>query len=157
MIDEPPDIELKIDKPEYAPWVREDLINANNVAREKNIIKSLTAEQNPFEGMYENQYSTGINPAVSRYDELIKNEITRLKGRRRAGSHVLQGGFRHRITKGSVNMAWGRKALTLGNGIEILFKANANEKYPFGKTPPQRLNSSKTLAIENLRKGDRKN
>lgn len=57
VIDEPPDIELKIDKPEYAPWVREDLINANNVAREKNIIKSLTAEQNPFEGMYENQYS----------------------------------------------------------------------------------------------------
>jgi len=58
VMDEPPDIELKIDKPEYAPWVREDLINANNVAREKNLIKSLTAEQNPFEGMYENQYST---------------------------------------------------------------------------------------------------
>lgn len=56
-IDEPPDIELKIEKPSYAPWVNEDLIKANNVAKEQNIVKSMTAERNPFEGMYENQYS----------------------------------------------------------------------------------------------------
>lgn len=147
VMDEPPDIELKIDKPEYAPWVREDLINANNVAREKNIIKSLTAEQNPFEGMYENRSSQGINPAVSRYDELIKKEIARLK--EEGGQGVLPGGL-GRDAEGDVVMAWGRQSLN-PKWYRELYKANASELNPVGKKPT--AEQYKALAIENLRKG----